>query len=246
MAGHRAAPRTTGAPVAGRRRALELVAHLVRVGGGPARATFARGARARDRGPVARRARRGARALPLVRRPGHRGVVRGRGAARPRERRGARRIPRSRGVRALTRRRVPGAGGAPRRRGRDRCGRPPRPAQGPRHARRRLRTGPGRSARRPAGGDRQPGARPGALRGGVRDARRPYPWDPAVDGPGRHPRRDGRPRRARPAVHRARVLRAGAGGGAGQRHAGGGDRSRGTARDRGPRRTGHGARGPAG
>ena len=54
MAGHRAAPGATGAPVAGRRRALELVAHLVRVGGGPARATSARGPRARDRGPVAR------------------------------------------------------------------------------------------------------------------------------------------------------------------------------------------------
>ena len=96
-----------------------------------------------------RRAARRARAVPPLRDPRDRGVVRGRRAARPRQRRRARRVPRPRRVRARARRARSGAASAsPDDDARRRRGRPPRPAQGPRRAARRVRAGP--RARDPA------------------------------------------------------------------------------------------------
>ena len=136
MAGHRAAPGATGAPVAGRRRALELVAHLVRVGGGRGSCDVRTWSHAREIVVQSRLALGVERALCRWFAERVIAVSYAVGAQLdpanvvvldeyldPAEF-----APSRAGV---FRARV----GARRRRGRDRCGRPPRPAQGARHAR---------------------------------------------------------------------------------------------------------------
>ena len=242
LAGRRGTPDAAGAPPRRRRRALQLAALLVRVGGGPARAATPRRARTRDRGAVgASRCVSNAFAVPALRDPCHRGVVRGRRAARSRERRRARRVPRPRRVLTRARRAVPEPRsvspttprwsvrwrGSTRSRASTCCSTRSRSVRAAR---------PDTAARRSSGSPVLGQDRYAAeLRERVADdAGRAAPRLPR-----RHPRRHGRPRRARAAVDRTRVVRPGAGRGAGQRHPGRGHRPRWTPGARTPGRARH-------